>query len=87
MAIAQTAGFPDVTLPTAFVAQQAYSSTDVNVLQIDDNTANKTIRAFVQLGADPSFKYWITVASGDDYTVDWTNAQVTAAIQAYFTAA
>jgi hypothetical protein len=87
MPTAPAAGFPDVTLSTPFVAQQAYSSADVTVLQIDDNAANKTLRTFVQLGTDPTFKYWIPVASGDDYSVDWTNAQVTAAIQAYFAAA
>jgi hypothetical protein len=78
------AAFPDVTLSTAFIAQTQYSSDLVDVLQIDDNTANKTLRAFCQLGTDPSFKYWVTVMSGDDYTVDWTNAQVTSAIQAFF---
>jgi hypothetical protein len=87
MPTAPAAGFPDVTLSTAYVAQQAYSSADVTVLQIDDNAANKTLRTFVQLGADPSFKYWIPVTSGDEYSVDWTNAQVTAAIQAFFAAA
>ena len=77
-------GFPDVILSAPYVAQTEYSSADVAVIQIDDSTAAKTLRVFVQLGTDPSFKYWIPVMSGDDYTVDWTNAQVTAAIQAYF---
>lgn len=81
------AAFPDVILPTAYVAQQEYSSNDVAVLQIDDNPANKTLRTFVQLGANPSFKYWITVESGDNYTVDWTNQDITNAIVAYFAAA
>lgn len=84
MPTAPAAGFPDVTLPSAYVAQTEYSSANVTVLQIDDNAANKTLRTFVQLGTEPSFKYWIEVMSGDDYTVDWTNAQVTAAIQAFF---
>lgn len=79
------ATFPDVTLSAPFVAQTEYSSDAVDVLQIDDNTQTKTLRAFCQLGTDPSFKYWVTVMSGDDYTVDWTNAQVSAAIQAFFT--
>lgn len=78
------AAFPDVTLSAPYIAQTEYSSDLVDVLQIDDNTAQKTLRAFCQLGANPSFKYWITVMSGDDYTVDWTNADVTAAIEAYF---
>ena len=78
------AAFPDVTLSAPYVAQTEYSADLVDVLQINDDTANKTLRAFCQLGADSSFKYWVTVMSGDDYTVDWTNADVTAAIQAYF---
>ena len=79
------AAFPDVTLSTPYIAQNEYKSDLIDVLQIEDNTAGKSLRAFCQLGADPSFKYWVTVMSGDDYTVDWTNADVTAAIQAYFT--
>ena len=79
------AAFPDVTLSAPFVAQTEYSASLVDVLQIDDNTAAKTLRTFCQLGTDPSFKYWITVAEGDAYSVDWTNAEVSAAIQAFFT--
>lgn len=79
------AAFPDVQLSTPFIAQTEYSSDTVDVLQIDDNTANKTLRAFCQLGTDPSFKYWVPVMSGDDYTVDWTNQDVADAIEAFFT--
>ena len=79
-----TTDFPDVTLATPYIAQTEYSSDLVDVLQIDDNVTARNLRAFVQLGNNPSFKYWITVASGDDYTVDWTNEQVTVAIEAFF---
>jgi len=79
------AAFPDVTLSTPYVAQTEYKSDLVDVLQIEDNTAGKSLRAFCQLGDNTSFKYWVEVMSGDNYTVDWTNADVTAAIQAYFT--
>ena len=78
------AKFPDVTLSTQYVAQTEYKSDNVVVLQIEDNPANRTLNVFCQLGDDASFKYWIVVMSGDDYTVDWTNADVTAAIQAFF---
>jgi hypothetical protein len=78
------AAFPDVTLNAPYVAQTEYSSDFVDVLQISDDVEGKTLRAFCQLGTDPSFKYWVTVMSGDDYTVDWTNADVAAAIEAYF---
>ncbi len=76
--------FPDVQLSTPYVGQTAYQSSTVQVLQIDDNVDTKNLRAFCQLGDNKSFKYWVSVMSGDDYTVDWTNAQVTAAITAYF---
>ena len=42
--------FPDVTLGTAYIAQQEYSSVNVVVLQIEDNTAGQSLRAFCQLG-------------------------------------
>lgn len=78
--------FPDVILDNTYVAQTEYSSDTVNVLQIDDNVTTRNLRVFVQLGDDPSFKYWIPVASGDAYSVDWTNEEVTAAIQNFFSA-
>ena len=76
--------FPAITLSANYVAQTEYKSNAVQIIQIDDNTSGKSLRTFVQLGDNPSFKYWITVMSGDDYTVDWTNDQVTAAVQAFF---
>ena len=78
------AAFPDVTLAAPYVAQEEYKSQTVLTLQIDDNVAGKSLRAFCQLGDNPSFKYWIEVMSGDEYTVDWTNEDVAAAIEAYF---
>lgn len=79
------AAFPDVTLSAPYIAQTEYKSDTVNVLQIEDNTAGKSLRAFCQLGDNNSCLYWVDIMSGDDYSVDWTNADVTAAIQAYFT--
>ncbi len=76
--------FPDITLPQPYVGPTAYESNVIHTLQIDDNVENKTLRAFCQLGDNPSFKYWVTVMSGDNYTVDWTNDQVAAAITAFF---
>jgi len=78
------AAFPDVTLTTPYIAQTEYKSDFVDVLQISDDVIGKNLRAFCQLGTDPSFKYWVTVMTGDDYTVDWTNEDVTTAIEAYF---
>ena len=78
------AAFPDVTLSTPYIAETEYKSANVVVLQIEDNTAGKSLRAFTQLGDNPSFKNWVQVQSGDDYSVNWTNADVTAAIQAFY---
>ena len=76
--------FPDVILSTAYIGQKEYSATNVVVLQIADDVNGKSLRAFCQLGSDPSFKYWVTVQSGDDYSVNWTNADVETAIKAFF---
>lgn len=76
--------FPDVILEQPFVAQTEYKSDVVNVLQIDDNVTDRTLRAYVQLGDNAIFKYWVPVSSGADYTVDWTNEQVATAIQNFF---
>jgi hypothetical protein len=82
-----TSGFPDVILPSAYVAQTEYSSADVKVLQIADSPEQKTLNAYVQLGDNTSFKYWVPVQSGDAYSVNWTNQDVSNAIVAYFTPA
>ena len=76
--------FPDVILDQPYIAQTEYKSDVVNVLQIDDNVTSRTLRAYVQLGDNAIFKYWVPVASGDDYTVDWTNEQVATAIENFF---
>ena len=78
------AAFPEVELSAPYIAQQEYSSAQVQVLQINDNPAGSTLTAFCQLGPNESAKYWVPVLSGADYTVDWTNETVTLAIQAYF---
>ena len=76
--------FPDLTLATPYVAQEAYKASLVKVLKIDDDTEGKSLRVFVQLGDNPSFKYWIPVQSGDAYSVNWTNHDVSVAITEYF---
>lgn len=76
--------FPDVTLTTDYVAQTEYKSNTVKVLQIDDRVEDKSLRAFVQLGDNNSFKYWISILAADTYTVDWTNQDISNAITAYF---
>lgn len=78
------AAFPDVTLSTEYIAQQEYGSTNVVIIQIADDVVGQSLRAFTQLGDNPSFKYWVPVMSGEDYTVNWTNDDVVAAVQAYF---
>jgi hypothetical protein len=76
--------FPTITLSKDYVAQSEYKSNTVSIMQIDDQTEQKSLRAFVKLGDDNSFKYWVTVQSGDEYSVNWTNDQVVAAVQTYF---
>ena len=76
--------FPDVTLSTAFVAQQEYSSTDVKVLQVHDSVEEQVLRVFVQLGDNTSFKYWISVLDASNYTSDWTNDTIATAVTEYF---
>lgn len=76
--------FPDVQLNAPFVAQQEYSADVVDVIQIDDNVANKRLAVFCQLGSDPSFKYWVVVMQGDSYTVNWTNDDIINAIKNFF---
>jgi hypothetical protein len=77
---------PTITLAADFVAQTEYKASLVKVIQIDDQTDQKSLRVFVQLGTNNSFKYWIPVQNSDAYSVDWTNADVEAAIRAYFSA-
>ena len=76
--------FPIITLSKDYVAQAEYKSNTVSIVQIDDQTEQKSLRAFVKLGDDNSFKYWVPVLSGDEYTTDWTNDQIVAAVQAFF---
>ena len=78
------ATFPDVTLAAPYIAQTEYKSDFVDVLQIADDVINKRLKAFCQLGTNPSFKYWIDVLNPDNYTVDWTNEMVESAIKNYF---
>ena len=76
--------FPSITLPSAHTAQTSYSSDAVSIIKIEDQVEERSLRAFVQLGDNPSFKKWVTVLSGDAYTVDWTNDQVAAAVAASY---
>jgi hypothetical protein len=76
--------FPDVILSAQYIGQSEYKSNVVEILQVSDDVSGKSLRAFCQLGTDPSFKYWVPVLSGDNYTVDWTDQTITDAVQAFF---
>ncbi len=76
--------FPQVTLNSEHVAQERYAAQTVHILQIDDNVGDKNLRAFVQLGDNSSFKYWVTVQQGDAYSTNWTNDDVANAVKQYF---
>ena len=51
--------FPDLTLATPYVAQEAYKASLVKVLKIDDDTEGKSLRVFVQLGDNQSRHYGV----------------------------
>lgn len=78
------ADFPDVILTTPYIGQTEYKSDVVDILQISDDVAGKNLRAFCQLGTNPSFKYWVPVQSGDDYNVNWTDQTIIDAVNAFF---
>lgn len=80
------AAFPTITLAKPFVGQPAYQSTELKVIKIDDDVDGKTLRVFVQLGDNPSFKYWVPVLGQEEYSTDWTNETVQAAVTAFFKA-
>ena len=76
--------FPQVTPNNEYVAQERYAAQVVKTLQIDDSVENNSLRVFVQLGDNASFKYWVQVLNPETYTVDWTNEMIANAIQKYF---
>lgn len=76
--------FPQVTLNTEHVAQERYAAQVVQILQIDDSVADKSLQAFVQLGGNPQFRYWIVVQRGDAYSTNWTNDDVANAVKQHF---
>lgn len=76
--------FPDIQLAAPMTMGQPYTATSFKIIQIEDHVENKLLRAFVQLGDDASYKYWVPILSGDEYTVDWTNQQVSDAVAAFF---
>jgi hypothetical protein len=76
--------FPNVILDAEYVAQQPYASNTVKIIQLDDNVDSQSLRVFVQLGDNNSFKYWIPVLSGEEYTVDWTNELIVNKVKEFF---
>jgi hypothetical protein len=76
--------FPTVNLAQEFEAQQRYAAQTVHTLKIDDDVVLRTLTVYVQLGDNPSFKYWVQVLNPETYTVDWTNEMIANAITARF---
>ena len=76
--------YPDVIIPVAYIGQTAYESTDIKILQVSDDVVARTVKAFCQLGDNPSFKYWVEVMNNETYNPDWSNDTVNAAVLAYF---
>ncbi len=75
-----------ITLAAPPVAQSAGSSSTVVVLQNDDRPIERKLRALVELGGNASYHYWVPVYDGDDYNAEWTDADVAAAVVAWFSA-
>ena len=75
-----------ITLASPFVAQAAFQSDQVVVVQNDDRPIDGTLKSLVELGGNPSCRYWVPVYSGEDYNPNWTDAEVAAAVQAWFAA-
>ncbi len=73
-----------ITLAAPFVAQEAFQSDQVVVLQNDDRPDARKLRTLVELGGNASFHYWIEVFDGDNYDAGWTDEDVAAAVQAWF---
>lgn len=73
-----------ITLAAPHVAQAAVSSSSVVVLQNEDRPVDRKLRSLVELGGNASYHYWIPVYDGDDYNAEWTDADVAAAVVAWF---
>jgi len=76
--------YPVVILDQEYVGQERYASTEIHIQKVDDDVEGMSLRAFYQLGDDQRFKYWVTVFSGEDYKLDWTDADVISAVEAFF---
>lgn len=73
-----------ITLAAPHVAQVAFQSDQVAVLQNDDRPRARKLRSLVELGGSASHHYWVDVYDGENYNPDWTDADVEKAIKAYF---
>ena len=67
-------------------AQDVYEANAFLLLRVEDDVEGKSVRAFAQLGIDPSFKYWVTVSTPQDYDPNWTRDDVAVALKTYFAA-
>lgn len=76
--------FPIITLASDFVVQPEIRSNSAQIISQQDDVVGKCLRVMVEIGGNKSAHYWVTVCEGDNYTVDWTNAQVLAAVAAHF---
>jgi uncharacterized iron-regulated membrane protein len=76
-----------ITLTQSFVAQQAFSSAQVEVLKNEDDPKNGKLRTLVELGGNASFHFWIDVYTGPEtYNSNWTDTDVANAVKAWFAA-
>ena len=76
-----------VKLSKGYTHDGEYTSDTVSIVQVDDinDEYRKHVRAFVQLGDNQDYKFWVPVFADDTYTNKWTDKDVDSAIQAFFT--
>ena len=71
-----------ITLQNPIIIQPAVTTTEVVVLQPEDNLERKVVRSQVALSQDPLIIKWVQVWTDAEYDAnfDWTQAQLEAQI-------
>lgn len=76
-----------IKLNAPFTAQPAVTASTFVVLQNVDEPVKGALKSLVELGGNPSLHYWIDVYGGSNeakYNATWTDADVEAAVKAWF---
>lgn len=73
-----------LTLKTPVVVRPQVTSTTLEILEIQENLKEKTVKAFVKYCDNPYTVDWITVLEGEDYIIDWTQEDVDGKVISHF---